>query len=159
VQGLARSLRLHSGWKRSLAEQKRTEPNRTAWVVRSSTNAPFVPVQLSWQPNPFCPIRVPLVASCRLALVARTERLFRRITHVASRSLWGTLYIHDVAWKDWPDPLGLILTASRIDSAWKTNLRYEMEALTLHAKPSRIEPDRAWPSVFTGLCLLITRLQ
>ena len=44
--------------------------------------------------------------------------------------------------------LGLIHTASRAepsraDSAWKTNLRYEMGAFTLHAEPSRTEPDRA----------------
>ena len=32
---------------------------------------------------------------------------------------------------------------NRTDSAWKTNLRYEMEAFTLHAEPSRAEPDRA----------------
>ena len=30
-----------------------------------------------------------------------------------------------------------------------------MEAFTLHAEPSRTEPDRAWPSVFTGLCLFL----
>jgi hypothetical protein len=44
-----------------------------------------------------------------------------------------------------PLPLGLIHTASRAepnetDSAWKTNLRYEMEAFTLHAEPNRTEP-------------------
>ena len=30
-----------------------------------------------------------------------------------------------------------------------------MEAFTLHAEPSRTEPDRAWPSVFTGRCLFL----
>jgi len=39
---------------------------------------------------------------------------------------------------------------SRTDSAWKTNLRYEMKAFTLHA-----EPNRAWPSVFTGWLFLL----
>ena len=47
----------------------------TAWVVRRSTDAPFIPLQLSWQPTPFCPLRV--------ALGVRTERRFRRITLVA----------------------------------------------------------------------------
>ena len=42
---------------------------------------------------------------------------------------------------------------NRTDSACKTNLRYEMEAFTLHAERSWTEPDRAWPSVFTGWCL------
>jgi len=32
---------------------------------------------------------------------------------------------------------------NRADSAWKTNLRYEMEAFTLHAELNRTEPDRA----------------
>jgi len=35
----------------------------TAWVVRSSTDAPFIPLQLSWQPNPFYSLRVAHVAS------------------------------------------------------------------------------------------------
>ena len=44
--------------------------------------------------------------------------------------------------------IGLIHTASqaepnRTDLAWKTNVRYEMEAFILHAEPSRTEPDRA----------------
>ena len=57
----------------------------------------------------------------------------------------------------------LVHTASRAqpnrtDSAWKTNLRYEMEASTLHAEPNRTEPNRAepsltvrahWPAAFT----------
>ena len=30
-----------------------------------------------------------------------------------------------------------------------------MEAFTLHAEPSRTEPDRAWPSVFPGWCLFL----
>jgi hypothetical protein len=56
--------------------------------------------------------------------------------------------------------LGLIHTASRAepnrtDSAGKTNLRYEMEAFTLHAEPSRAELDRALPSMFTGRCLFL----
>ena len=58
------------------------------------------------------------------------------------------------------DVLGLIHSASRsepnrADSAWKRNLRYEMEAFTLHAEPSRTESDRAWPSVFPGWCLFL----
>jgi hypothetical protein len=32
---------------------------------------------------------------------------------------------------------------NRTDWAWKTNVRYEMEAFTLHAEPSQTEPDRA----------------
>jgi hypothetical protein len=41
---------------------------------------------------------------------------------------------------------GLIHTASqaepsRTDSAWITNLRYEMEAFALHAEPSRTGPS------------------
>jgi len=48
-----------------------------------------------------------------------------------------------------PGALGLIHTASpaepnRTDSAWKTNLRYEMEVFTLHTEPNRTEPDRAF---------------
>lgn len=31
----------------------------------------------------------------------------------------------------------------RTDSAWKTNLSYEMDVFTLHAEPSGTEPDRA----------------
>jgi hypothetical protein len=37
---------------------------------------------------------------------------------------------------------------NRTDSAWKTNLRYEMEAFALHT-----EPNRTGPSLFTGRCL------
>jgi len=90
VQGLARRLRRHSHCNPSPAEQNRTEPNRTAWLLRSSSDAPFIPLQLSWQPASFCPLHVVLVASRRVALVVRTERRFRRITLVASCSLWGT---------------------------------------------------------------------
>jgi len=44
--------------------------------------------------------------------------------------------------------LGLIHTAGRAEpnrtvSAWKTNLRYEMEVFTLHAELNRTVPDRA----------------
>ena len=56
--------------------------------------------------------------------------------------------------------LGLTHTASRAepnraDSPWKRNVRYEMEAFTLHAEPSRTEPDRVWPSVFAGWSLFL----
>jgi len=95
VQGLARRPRPQSHCKPSRAqpsraEYNRTEPNLTAWVVRSSTGVPFIPLQLSWRPDPICPLRVALVASRRVALVVRNERSFCRITLVASRSLWGT---------------------------------------------------------------------
>jgi len=90
VQGLARRLRRHSHCEPSRTEPNRTAPNRTAWVVRSSTDVPFIPLQLSWQPNTFCPLRVALVASRRVALVLRTDLRFRRIPLVALRSRWGT---------------------------------------------------------------------
>jgi len=43
---------------------------------------------------------------------------------------------------DWPDALGVIHNASqaepnRTDRAWKTNVRYELEAFTLHTEPDR----------------------
>ena len=55
---------------------------------------------------------------------------------------------YDVSCRDWPEALGLILTARRAEQnrthlAWKTNLRYEMEAFTVHAEQSRTEPDLA----------------
>ena len=112
---LARRLRRHSHCKPSPAEQNRTDQNRAAWVVRSSTDAPFIPLRLSWQRTQFCPLRVALDASRRVALVVRTELRFRRITLVASRSLWGTYYIHDVSCRDWPETLGSIHTASRAE--------------------------------------------
>jgi len=34
-----------------------------------------------------------------------------------------------------------------------------MEAFTLHAETSRTEPDRDWPSVFTGWCLVLLASQ
>jgi len=36
----------------------------------------------------------------------------------------------------------LLAKPSQTNSAWKTNLRYEMEAFTPHAEPDRTEPDR-----------------
>ena len=42
VEGLARRVMRHSHCNPSPAEQNRTEPNRTAWVVRSCTDAPFI---------------------------------------------------------------------------------------------------------------------
>ena len=47
------------------------------WVVRSSTDAPVIHLRLSWQPNPFRSLRVALDASCRVAVVVRTERRFK----------------------------------------------------------------------------------
>jgi len=49
-----------------------------AWVVRNSTDAPVIPLRLSWQPNPFRFLRVALDASCRVAVVVKTERRFGR---------------------------------------------------------------------------------
>ena len=46
-------------------------------------DAQFIPLQLSWQPNAFCPLRVALVASRRVAVVVRTERRLRHINLVA----------------------------------------------------------------------------
>ena len=75
-QVLARRLRRHSHCNPSPADQYRNEPNRIAWVVRGSTDAPVLPLRLSWQPNPFRSLRVALDASCRVAVLVRTERRF-----------------------------------------------------------------------------------
>ena len=41
------------------------------WAVRSSMCVLFMPLQLSWQPTPFCPLHVALVASSRVAFSVR----------------------------------------------------------------------------------------
>jgi len=76
-------------------EWSRIEPNRTAWVVRSSTNAPFIPLQISWQHNP-CSLRVVLDASRRVAVVVRTERTF-----VGSLVAWRSLRLEHYCWQAW----------------------------------------------------------
>jgi len=58
------------------------------------------------------------------------------------------------------DKLGLIHTASRAepnrtDSAWKTNLRYEMEAFALHAEPNQTERVPWLMFVFTRQPILL----
>jgi len=73
---------IHTGTR---AEPIRSEPIRTAPVVRRSTDAPVIPLRLSWQPNPFRSLRVALHASCHVAVVVGTERRVRLITLVASR--------------------------------------------------------------------------
>jgi len=60
----------------------------TAWVVRSSTYVPFIPLQLSWQPITF------LSASRRSRHVmsrrsCRAEWSVVLVGH-SSRSLWGS---------------------------------------------------------------------
>jgi len=65
-------------------ESSRIEPNRTHWVMRSCTDAPFIPLQISWQPNP-CSLRVVLDASGRVAVV-RTDPTF-----VGSLVAWRSL--------------------------------------------------------------------
>jgi hypothetical protein len=66
-------------------ESNRLELNWAAQVVRSSKEAPFIPLQISWQPNP-CSLRVVLDASRRVAIVVRTERTF-----VGSLVAWRSL--------------------------------------------------------------------
>ena len=58
--------------------------------------------------------------------------------------------MHDLSCKDWPDAFGLIHTSSLgeprrdeqngIDSAYKTNLSYEMGAFTLNTEPRQSGP-------------------
>ena len=129
----------------------------TAWVVRSSTYVLFIPLPLSWQPTPFCPLRVALVASRCVAFLVRTDAslLSCHYRRVAFSVRYVLLY--DVSCRDWPDALGLIHTASRAEpkrfglenkpTLWKGSIH-----TARRTEPSRIEPDRLWPSVFTGWC-------
>ena len=56
------SLRLiTSTWNVILLHQRYYGEFSLHWVVRSSTYASFIPLQLCWQPNTFCPLRVALV--------------------------------------------------------------------------------------------------
>jgi len=107
----------------SRAEQNRSEPNRISWVVRSCTDAPFIPLQLSWQPNPFCPLRVAVGASRRVAVFVRTERRFRWITLV--RVAFSVRYA---------------LNAWRVVQGLARRLRRHS-----HCKPSRSEQNRNDP--------------
>ena len=69
--------------------------------MRSSTYVLFSPLQLSFHPTPFCLFRVSLVASRRVAsLLSRgLSRRFRRITHVALRSVsYASNNWHVVQW-------------------------------------------------------------
>jgi len=78
VQRLAWCLGHHSK-----AEPNKTESNRAPCVIRSSTDAPFIPLHMSWQPNPFRSHRFALDASGRVAIIVRNERPFRWIHRVA----------------------------------------------------------------------------
>jgi len=134
VQGLVRCLTRHSQCNPNRSEPKRIEPNRTAWVARSSTDAPVMTIQFSWQPNPLVSLRDALDTSCRVAVVVRTELLssdhsrllnyFRRITLVSSRSLRNKIkYMTFCAWID----------------------QTSYASFALQTEQSRIEPNRtAW---------------
>jgi len=61
MKGLARRLRRHSHCNPSRADQNQTKSDRLS--LRSSTDAPFVPLHISWQPNPFRSLHVTLNAS------------------------------------------------------------------------------------------------
>jgi len=93
----------------------------TAWVVCSSTDAPFIPLQLSWQLNPFYSLRVAHVASRRVALVVRTESLF-----VVSFSSCRVLFEVRTKYMTFRAGIGQTPNAS----------------FTLQAEPSRTEPKR-----------------
>ena len=56
---------------------------------------------------------------------------------------WVTIRPHSHCQPSWAEPNRTEPT--RTDSAWKTNLRYEMEAFTLHAEPNRAKPNRTEP--------------
>jgi len=65
----------------------------TASAMRSSTYVFFMPLQLSCQPTPFCPLRVALVASRRVALIMRTDASLS--SYHPRRVLWGKHWISD----------------------------------------------------------------
>jgi len=95
----------------------------------------------TWQPAPFCPLRVASLFSC-----GRTRR-FRRVNLVASRSLWGTYYYMTCRAGTGQTPSASFTQqaeSNRIDSPWGRgwDLRYEMEAFQLHDEPSRAESKR-----------------
>jgi len=74
----------------------------TPWVVRSSTYFPFILLQLFWEPNPFCPLRVALVASRCVAVVVRTDALIssyqsRRVAFSVRYALNTWRVVHGLA--------------------------------------------------------------
>ena len=114
MQGLARRLRGHSHCNPSWAEQNRTEPNLTAWVVRSFTDPPSIPLQVSSLPTPFWSLRVALDASRRFAVFVRNEHDSRDYSRRVSFPVRYSL-IHDVSCRDWPDALGIFRNAARTE--------------------------------------------
>jgi len=127
VHRLARRLRRHSHCNPSRAEQTRTEPNRTALVVRSSKDAPFIPLHISWPLNTFGSLRVDLDASCRVAVVVRNENAF-------VGSLSSRLVLCEILINTW-----------RVVQGLATRLRGYSHCNPSRAEQNRTEPKRtAW---------------
>jgi len=99
-------------------------------ILDLRTYVPFTPLQLFWQPTPFCPLRIVLVASRRVALSVRYVLNTWRVVQGLVRRLRPHSHCK----------------TSRADWASKTKVHYEMEAFTLHAEPSQTEPDRTGPN-------------
>jgi len=100
-------------------------------ILDLRTYVPFTPLQLFWQPTPFCPLRIVLVASRRVALSVRYVLNTWRVVQGLVRRLRPHSHCK----------------TSRADWASKTKVHYEMEAFTLHAEPSQTEPDRTGPNL------------
>ena len=92
---------------------------------------PFIPVQLSWQPNIFCPFRVAFVASRRVAS-RRVASLFSwglRVASIGSHS--SRCFLSDV-------PIKYVACHSGIgETPWTL--------FTLQTEPNRTKPNRIGP--------------